>query len=111
MPSAPNGARFLRRRQTIVTALEALQRLTDLAFGALFLLTIVDFARMRDRIRFEIAWLFGSIAPTLLIQALANATGTVSPYVSTVSTVFLLSQPYALVRLLSQFRTFLASST
>ncbi len=87
-----------------MTALEGLQALTELAFGALFLLTIVDFARWRDRIRLEIALLFGSIAPTLLIQAFTSATGTTIPYWSVVSTVFLLGQPYVLVRLLSQFR-------
>src|ERR1700674_3304172 len=52
-----------------MTALEGLKALTELAFGALFLLTIVDFARWRDRIRLEIALLFGSIAPMVLILA------------------------------------------
>src|ERR1700681_2592045 len=88
-----------------MTALEGLKALTELAFGALFLLTIVDFARWRDRIRLEIALLFGSIAPMVLILAVTTATGTESiPFWSVVSTVVLLGQPYMLVRLLSQFR-------
>src|SRR3984893_8639440 len=87
-----------------MTALEGLKALTELAFGALFLLTIVDFARWRDRIRLEIALLFGSIAPMVLILAVTTATGTELPFWSVVSTGFLLGQPYMLVRLLSQFR-------
>src|SRR6202171_2041736 len=87
-----------------MTALEGLKALTELAFGALFLLTIVDFARVPDRIRLEIALLFGSIAPTVLVLAFTTATGTAIPNWSVVSTVFLLGQPYVLVRLLSQFR-------
>src|ERR1700730_2568423 len=87
-----------------MTALEGLKALTELAFGALFLLTIIDFARWRDRIRLEIALLFGSIAPTVLVLAATTATGTELPFWSVVSTVFLIGQPYVLVRLLSQFR-------
>jgi signal transduction histidine kinase/DNA-binding response OmpR family regulator len=87
-----------------VTALEALQAVTQAAFGALFLLTIVDFARRRDRIRLEIALLFGSIGVPVLIQAYTTATGTEIPYWTAASGVFLLGQPYILVRLLSQFR-------
>src|ERR1700682_1053923 len=87
-----------------MTALEGLKALTELAFGALFLLTIVDFARWRDRIRLEIALLFGAIGVPVLIQAFTTATGTQIPYSTVASTVFLLSQPYLLLRLLSQFR-------
>jgi hypothetical protein len=57
-----------------MTALEGLEALTQAAFGSLFLLTILDFARWRDRIRLEIALLFGSIGVTVLIQAFTNAT-------------------------------------
>jgi GAF domain-containing protein len=87
-----------------VTALEGLQAVTQAAFGALFLLTIVDFARWRDRIRLEIALLFGSIGVPVLIQAFSKATGSEIPYWTAASGVFLLCQPYVLVRLLSQFR-------
>ena len=87
-----------------MTALEGLQALTQAAFGSLFLLTIVDFARWRDRIRLEIALLFGSIGVPVLIQAFNTATAGEIPYLTVASTVFLLSQPYLLLRLLSQFR-------
>src|SRR5882724_5799248 len=88
----------------MVTALEGLQFLTQAAFAALFLLTIVDFARWRDRIRLEIALLFGSIGVAVLVQAVTSATGRQIPYSTVVSAVFLLGQPYLLLRLLSQFR-------
>jgi signal transduction histidine kinase/DNA-binding response OmpR family regulator len=87
-----------------MSALQGLQALTELAFGSLLLLTIVDFARWRDRIRLEIALLFGSIVPTVAVLAYTTATGNQTPYWTVVSTVFLLGQPYVLVRLLSQFR-------
>jgi hypothetical protein len=87
-----------------VTALEGLQALTEAAFGALFLLTIVDFLRWRDRIRLEIALLFGAIGVPVVIQGFTTATGSVIPSWTVASGVFLLSQPYLLVRLLSQFR-------
>jgi signal transduction histidine kinase/DNA-binding response OmpR family regulator len=87
-----------------VTALEGLEALTQAAFVSLFLLTILEYARWRDRIRLEIALFFGSIGATALIQAFSGATGSEVPYASVAVSVFLLSQPLLLLRLLSQFR-------
>jgi hypothetical protein len=103
--ASPSPTRTLRTDfGDAVTALEGLQALTQAAFASLFLLTILDFARWRDRIRLEIALLFGSIGVPVLIQAFTTATGSQIPYSTVASSVLLLCQPYILVRLLSQFR-------
>ncbi|HLG68925.1 MAG TPA: response regulator [Chloroflexota bacterium] len=84
---------------------QALQTLTQLVFVLIFILTLVDAIRRRDRARWEIAALFGSLALIIVIQGVSQLTGISLPVASLIGTLALLVMPYLLVRLVAHFRT------
>src|SRR5690242_17506267 len=83
---------------------QALQTITPLVFVAIFFITAADFIRRRDKARFEIALLFGSLAPVLALQSITQWTGLSSRYVTLLTSFAILAEPYLLVRLVAHFR-------
>ncbi len=82
----------------------ALQALTQLVFVLVFILTVLELARRRDRARLEIALLFGSLAVIIVIQGFTQLTGISSREAALVGALLLLANPYLLVRLVAHFR-------
>ncbi len=75
----------------------------DLTFAAIALITLGDFLRYRDRIRFQIAMVFGSLAIAVLVRYLQQLTGAPLLIPQIAATMVGLSHPYFLLRLVEQF--------
>src|SRR5215207_3059113 len=82
-----------------------LQLLTRAFFLAIFALAALDLLRRRDLARLEIALLFGTLALAILLQVVEDLGWAVPPWLSTLSILAVLAQPYLLVRLLGHFRS------
>ncbi|MDE3074748.1 MAG: GAF domain-containing protein, partial [Chloroflexota bacterium] len=83
---------------------QGLQALTQAVFIVLFLLTVIAFVRKPDRPHLEIAALFGSVGLIVLVQAFTTLTHIAVPSSGLIGGLFLLAQPYLLLRLVAHFR-------
>ncbi|MBZ0303066.1 MAG: GAF domain-containing protein [Anaerolineae bacterium] len=83
---------------------ELLTHLSRIFFVVLAVRTLIDFLVYRDRIRRDIALVFLCLTSGILIGLFRAITGWALPWLSQVSTVALLAQPYLLLQLVSYFR-------
>ncbi len=81
-----------------------LRLLTEVSFLLIAGLTMIDFLRHRDRTRLDIALMFGALVAIILIGWAARMTDTQARWVSLISALMLLAQPYLLLRLVQHFR-------
>lgn len=75
----------------------------DLTFVAIALITLIGFLRHRDRIRFQICMVFGSLATAILVRYLEKLTGMPLLIPQIAATMVGLTHPYFLLRLAEQF--------
>ncbi len=81
-----------------------LQAASQLVFLLIFLLTLINFLRNRDRAALEILGLFTCLAVIILLSGFTKLTGFSSPILTLIATFLLLAQPYLLLRLVTHFR-------
>ncbi|MEA2641513.1 MAG: hypothetical protein QOF51_2907 [Chloroflexota bacterium] len=82
----------------------ALQIVTQAVFGLLFILALADVVRHRDLVHLEVAALVGSLGLPIGVAGLATLLGIKAPWISTATALFIIAQPYLLLRLVAQFR-------
>lgn len=81
-----------------------LNTLTRAAFVLVAALTLVEFARHRDRARLDIALMFASLAVFVVIQAVSNRLDITTRWVETVGVASAVAHPFLMVRLVQHFR-------
>lgn len=83
---------------------DTIQLLTQGAFLLVFVLTLIDLFRYRDRQRLEVAGLFATLGISIAIGLFTRATAIEMPLVAKVGTLGIVAQPYLLLRLVEHFR-------
>src|SRR5690349_17886875 len=86
---------------------EFFQLLTRVFYVLLAALTVTDYLRHRERMRFDIALVFLALSSSIIISLILGLFGlkpTDVPIVSKIGQIGLISQPYLLLRLVSYFR-------
>lgn len=86
-----------------MTLVDFLNLLTRTLFSLLALITLVDFLRHRDRARLDIALLFASLSSTLFVELILQFTHQVAPWLTTLSNVSSIAQPYLALRVAQYF--------
>lgn len=87
-----------------MTVAELLTQLSRIFFVAIFLLTLIDYLRHKDKIRRDIALMFSCIGAPVLIAVIRSIAGLPATWLAGVGAVILLGQPYVLLRLVRYFR-------
>ena len=84
---------------------EALNLINQTLFIAIGAITILDYIRHRDRVRLDIALMFGALGLIVLIQVLGERAGVQSRLLGIVGGLGLLAQPHLSLRLVQHFRS------
>jgi signal transduction histidine kinase len=87
-----------------MSATDLLSFATQGFFILLSVMTILDFFRHRDSSRRDIALMFSSLGIPLLIQLASKTLNIQAKWLSVVSSLALLAQPYLMLRLVAYFR-------